>query len=262
MNFGTSSLHLLWLATLMLAGCGQHEDAGSVQTQARDVEAFDSIDMEGAARLEIDVGGSPALVVEGRESVLARVETDVRGGTLHIRSKPKDWFISNGRPRVTVKITVPNLESLQLEGGNDVHLRGFKGGETRIRIAGAARIKATGQLAELTIHMSGAGHADFSELLADAAKVTVDGVGSVVVHPKDTLDATMNGVGAILYTGTPRQVNTRMNGLGTIGQRDPKDAEQNEAIDPDLLQPEYEDEKPAPEKPAAEKLDVESTEVI
>ena len=39
--------------------------------------------------------------------------------------------------------------------------------------------------------------------IADEAKVTVDGVGSVYVHPKDTLDATMNGVGAILYTRQP-----------------------------------------------------------
>ncbi len=71
--------------------------------------------------------------------------------------------------------------------------------------------------------MAGAGHGDFSRLVADEAKVIVEGVGSVIVHPKDTLDATMNGVGAILYTGNPREVNTRMNGLGTIARRDAKD---------------------------------------
>ena len=71
--------------------------------------------------------------------------------------------------------------------------------------------------------MAGAGHGDFSRLVADETKVVVEGVGSVIVHPKDTLDATMNGVGAILYTGNPREVNTRMNGLGTIARRDAKD---------------------------------------
>jgi hypothetical protein len=74
--------------------------------------------------------------------------------------------------------------------------------------------------------------------------VTVDGVGSVIVNPRDSLDATMNGVGAILYIGTPSRVNTRMNGLGTIGQRNPSDgseAESNEPADPESLQLERED---------------------
>jgi hypothetical protein len=168
--------------------------------------------------------------------------------------------MSNNRRRITLKITVPKLDSLQVEGGNDVRLTGFDGGETHIRAAGAAHILADGHLNELTVRMSGAGHGDFSRLIADDAKVIVEGVGSVIVHPKDTLDATMNGVGAILYTGNPREVNTRMNGLGTIARRDPKDVQQEDQadapVDPDSLQPEYEKPK---QKPASAS---DSTEVI
>jgi hypothetical protein len=36
-------------------------------------------------------------------------------------------------------------------------------------------------------------------------------------------------------------VNTRVNGLGTIGQRGSKDKPARKPIDPDQLQPEYED---------------------
>jgi hypothetical protein len=42
------------------------------------------------------------------------------------------------------------------------------------------------------------------------------------VHPEESLEATVNGVGAILYTGSPRQVTSSMNGLGTIGKKDGK----------------------------------------
>jgi hypothetical protein len=240
---------LVVACALTLSACDDDpRPAGPVSSETRSVDSFDSIDMEGAARLEITVGKTESLVIEGREKAISRVETDVRGDTLHIESKPKDWFISNGRPRITIKVTLPRLESLNVEGGNDVRLSGFDGGDTRIKVAGAAHIKAEGSLDELEVHMAGAGHADFSKLVADDAEVTVDGVGSVVVHPKDTLDATMNGVGAILYTGSPREVNTRMNGLGTIGRQQEKDLEVEEEdepadeIDPDELQPEY-DEK-------------------
>ena len=67
----------------------------------------------------------------------------------------------------------------------------------------------------------------------------------------------MNGVGAILYTGNPREVNTRMNGLGTIAHRDPKDMESEETedtpADPDTLQPEYERPKQKPATLIADK---------
>jgi Putative auto-transporter adhesin, head GIN domain len=255
-----ASLLAFSASALLLAGCDEHEvDAGPVLTETRDVGEFDSIEMEGAARIEISVGSPASLTIEAREEVAKRVKAEVRGDTLYIKSKPKDWFIVNGRPRVTLRIAVPELESLQLDGGNDVSLTGFDGGDSRIRAKGAAHIKAKGRLDELTVHMAGAGHADLSGLIADEAKVTVDGVGSVYVHPKETLDATMNGVGAILYTGSPREVNTHMNGLGTIGRRTPKDRgyddedrNEDQSIDPDTLQPEYEDAEKRPTSGSAE----------
>jgi hypothetical protein len=254
---------LIVASAMALNACNDRDDrrsswGGQGRSETRKVDSFDSIDMRGAARLEITVGQPESLVVEGRASSIERVETEVRNDTLYIESKPRDWFMSNNRRRITVKITVPELESLEVEGGNDVRLTGFAGGETKIRAAGAAHILADGYLDELTIRMAGAGHGDFSRLIADEAKVIVEGVGSVIVHPKETLDATMNGVGAILYTGNPREVNTRMNGLGTIARRDSKDMDDEEhedaPIDPDDLQPEYEAPK---QKPA-----VDATEVI
>jgi hypothetical protein len=254
-------------AVLALSACGRsdyesdHEDGhGAMRTETRELGAFDSISMQGAARMEITVGPAQSVVVEGRERSVGRVTTQVREGTLYIETRRKDWFVASGGQRLTLKIAVPELATLRLEGGNDVRLTGFDGGSSSINATGAAHIEADGRLDTLNVHLAGAGHADLSKLSANVANVTVDGVGSVIVHPQDSLDATMNGVGAILYTGTPRRVNTRMNGLGTIGQREPKEAAQDEheaapgAPDPDTLQPERE----APGKKQA----ADTTEVI
>jgi hypothetical protein len=249
----------------MLSACDGVDDrrgsSGPSRTETRDVGSFNAVQMSGAARLEITVGKAESLVLEGRAASIERVKAEVRHNTLIIESKPRDWFMSNNRRRITVRITVPRLESLQVEGGNDVRLTGFDGGESNIQASGAAHIFAEGHLAELTVRMAGAGHGDFSRLIADQAKVVVEGVGSVIVHPKDTLDATMNGVGAILYTGSPREVNTRMNGLGTIARKEAKDLDDDDddddAIDPKDLQPEYAEPKHKPKKPTSD-----STEVI
>lgn len=246
---------------LVLSACGdRHFDQGPLRTESRDVGTFDAIDMDGDGRLQIDVGSPASITIEGKESVVAALKTEVRGDTLYVRSKRKDWMFFGGSQRLTLRITVPRLASLKLDGGNDVRLTGFNGGESNIKLQGAAHVEADGTLKALTVYMAGAGHADFSKLVANDAKVTVDGIGSVFVNSKDSLNATMNGVGAILYTGNPHVVNTSMNGLGRISQRKPKDVERGEqdegqgpderkSVDPESLQPEYErDRKKEPRK--------------
>ena len=241
----TSSTRYLVVASAALAlfGCTEHD--ATLRTEVREVGPFDAIDMEGAARLEISVGADRFVRVDAVGTALERVVTEVRGDTLYIESRPKDWLPTNGRPRVTVRIGVPTLVSLRLGGGNDVQLQGYAGGASTIEAEGASHIKAEGRLDRFIVRMSGAGHADFSELIAKDTRVTVDGVGSVTVHPEEKLDATMNGIGAIFYLGSPRDVSTRMNGLGRIVRRDSKDSEsvadEQPEFDPETLQPEYED---------------------
>jgi hypothetical protein len=215
---------VLWVAcaALTLSAC-EYEHVGprrSVTTETRAVASFDAIEFEGDARLEISVGEPAEVVIRGQPGVVKSTLTRVAGNTLHIEVGRKNWNWSKDRQRLTLQIKVPQLRSLRLDGGNVVRLKGFKGGESSISVNGAASIRASGELDQLTVHLAGAGHADLSRLAANAAKVTVDGVGSVLVNSKESLDATMNGVGAIFYSGSPRQVNSSMNGFGTISKRD------------------------------------------
>lgn len=253
------------IAVVLLTGCGDRSDwggdKGPVVSERREVKAFDSIEMEGAARLEITIGEPLSVQLSGHEKAVRRMETEVRGNTLHIKGRARDWVIRDNNSRLTVQITVPRLESLEIEGGNDVRLVGLHGGKTTIRAAGAVNINADGQLDELTVRMMGAGHADLGKLAATDATVTVEGVGNVIVNASNSLEARMNGVGAIFYVGTPKKVNTRMNGLGTIAQRDDDESSDEEdfevepkadqesapaPVDPNSLQPEREGAKEPP----------------
>lgn len=254
----THDIFALGLVCAVLSGCGGADlDRGAMRTEVRAVGTFDSIDMDGDGKLQIQVGAPASVTVEGREAVVANIKTEVRGTTLHIDGKRRDWMFFGGSPRLTLRITVPRLASLKLDGGNDVRLTGFNGGKSNIHVQGAAHLQADGVLKGLTVYLAGAGHADFSRLVADEAKVTVDGIGSVYVNSKDSLDATMNGVGAILYTGNPHVVNTTMNGLGRISQRKPEELEERgrrEPIDPESLQPEYEKDAGEERSKVLEKL--------
>lgn len=233
------------VATAALVGCAR-EASGPLETQIREVGTFTAIDTEGAVELKVTVGTAASVQVEAPADLLEELKTEVRGETLYIKSKPKDWLFKKGRSRPKVTIATPTLASLRLHGGHEVEIHGFAGGESQIKAEGAVDIEAEGELDRLTIRLAGASNGDFSRLLATHAHVTVEGVGSVVVHSTETLDATMNGVGSIKYTGTPREVSTRMNGLGRItradgyeSRRDEPAQDDNVEIDPDTLQPEY-----------------------
>lgn len=247
MSFHYARVAVALAALAVLSACGRSEiGTGPVQTQQRQVGDFNAIDVEGATRLEITVGSPAAVEVEGRERFVDRLQTEVRDRTLHVTATRKDWLTIGTSPRVTVRIRLPSLASLDVRGGNDVQLTGLTGGDTRIHLEGASNLNGSGHLEGLDVFMAGAGHADLAGLIARSAKVTVAGVGNVTVHAEEALDATMNGVGAIFYLGNPHQVNTHMNGLGTISQRETSDAaSQHPPVDPDSLQPEAEQ----PEQP-------------
>lgn len=211
------------VATLtLLAGCDSHDYRDdTMRSETRDVAPFDAVEMNGSVQLEIKVGEPASIVLRGPDRAIELTSTEVHEGTLRIRTSRKDlgWTLQHDG-RLTVVVSVPQLKSVRLQGGNDVRITGFQGGATTIDVEGAARVRASGELDQLTVAMQGAGFADLGDLMVNEAQVTVDGIGQVIVHPKNTLDATLNGVGAIFYEGSPQSVNTHMNGIGTISQRD------------------------------------------
>lgn len=223
------STALVMLGTLSACGVDHDLPRGPMTSETREVGDFDSIVVRGSAQLQITVGEPASLSIEGNEEAVKALKAEVHGDTLRIRTSGKQWMFPGGNSRLIVKVTMPKLEELKLEGGNDVRVAGFNGGDTTIEIEGAANLKANGHVDELVVSMEGAGHADLRDLIAGDAKVTVDGVGSVYVNSTESLDATMNGVGAILYSGTPHEVNTSMRGLGTIS----KDRERKASDDQD-----------------------------
>jgi hypothetical protein len=210
-------LGVVVLSALALSACGR-EEASPLATETRELAGFTAIDLEGAASVDVTVGAEHRVEIEAPQRIIDRIETAVEGDKLVIRTRLKDWISTTGSSRVALRISLPELASLRVDGGNDVQLHGFSGGEASIRADGAAQIRATGALDSLRVYFAGAGDGDFRELVASDAHVRVDGVGNVVVHATQSLDATMNGVGSIRYTGNPSSVNTHMNGLGRIAR--------------------------------------------
>lgn len=213
------SMLLCVAVVAFMSACVRKHDGPPMASEQRPLDDFTTIELAGNTHLDIVVGQAPSLTIEAPEDEIGRIEVQVRDETLRIEHRPQRKF-SNRHERAHLTVTVPTLAALRADGGHTVSIRGLAGGDTDVRIEGGVKIDAEGALDTLTLRMSGAGKGDFSRLTASNAHVTVDGVGKVVVHPTQSLDATVNGVGSIDYIGKPREVRSRLNGLGRISARE------------------------------------------
>jgi len=199
---------------LLLGGC----DREPIEAASRDLGTFEAIDLRGAAEIDVVVGQSASLKIEGSQYAVKNLRTEVSGDTLSIEAKKSGWAWFGDRDELKFTITMPKLTTLLSSGAGSIHVSGLNGGEQLVRIAGAHSIEARGQLDKLTVELDGAGNVDYSKVTTQDAKVTVNGAGHVVVKPTQSLSATVNGVGAIHYVGEPQKVESSIHGIGTISR--------------------------------------------
>jgi hypothetical protein len=190
------------------------------ETQTRNVGKFDAVAMTGAGTLDVTVGQEGSVAIEGDSDVLRHYETEIRDGTLYI-GPPRDrlWFGFHGDlGKVAVRITLPRLTALSFSGSGDTNVAGLAGGMTSLTVNGSGSMKAQGQLDRLILTINGSGHADLPNLAIDDALVIVNGSADVVLQPRQSLAATINGSGKVQYVSVPAKITSVIRGIGTVQQ--------------------------------------------
>jgi hypothetical protein len=202
-------------ALLLLAACSGGGDR-TPKEDARPVEGFESIELRGGARVDVQVGQPASLVVSGGADAVANLESRVTNGTLVLQSRRRGFRVWTGGEPVRLRVTLPTLRTLTINGATEAQLNGPSGGELDLVVNGAASFQASGSVDRLTARLNGAGNMDLSRLSAVNATVEANGAGNITVYVTGSLDARVNGVGSIRYRGAPAQVQTAINGVGSI----------------------------------------------
>ncbi len=193
-------------------GTQHNEEYGPIKKENRNLEYFDQISINVAADILIRNRNPAKVTLHAQEHILPILTTDIEQQKLVIGVNQS----FNATAPIKIVIDAPSIRSILLNGSGEVKLKNMDGKHLEIRMAGTGDLWAEGSVTTLVVSLEGSGDINTSELLTDHATVRLSGTGKIKVHAQQRLDSDIQGVGQIVYYGSPSQVNKSINGVGQI----------------------------------------------
>lgn len=191
---------------------GRVRGSGNIVTQTRDISGFSKIDAGGAYDIEVVAQKEFSVEVQGDDNLVEFVKTEVHGDTLEISNSKR--FSTGGR--IVIRISAPDIESLDLSGASTAKLSNVKNESLRIESKGASKVIASGETKDLFVDLAGASKLDASELKSVNAEVEARGACHANVSVTGDLKAQASGASRVNYSGNPQNVERSVSGASSV----------------------------------------------
>lgn len=230
---------LLFLALLLIAACDPDGNgprisgSGNVVTEARTLDAFDRIQIDGSTNIVLRQAATQAVSVEGDDNIVPIIVTQVRNGELLI-SNTQSYNTKNA---VTVYVAIPTISALRIRGSSDlIGTTALEGEALTIEVSGSGNVDAVlyydelvtsvtgssditlvGEVIKQSVSVTGSGNYRARELSSEECFINVTGSGDGVVRVSKLLDAKVTGSGDVVYYGNP-EVRSSVTGSGDLAK--------------------------------------------
>ncbi len=211
---------------------------GYIVTIERTTNDYDGISASGFYDVELIDGTEGKITLTGEENILDYIETEVKGGTLVIKSKDNKNLIPSKGEGVFITIPVDEIDAIRLSGsGNFVGKKTLNTKDMDIRVSGAKNIDLTidatdisvetsgssnialkGKSKELWIRSSGSSNVKAYGLEVEEATLELSGSSNVELMVNESLNSRVSGSGNIHYRGNPEKVRNQISGSGTVSK--------------------------------------------
>lgn len=186
--------------------------------EVRDVPTFTRISFGFPGKLYLKQGSPQKVELEGDQDVLEEVETEVDGDRLKI-GKDGKWFDWNSNDKITVYITVQNIEGVSVSGSGDlIGQNKIRTNDLDLNVSGSGSLSLDVEArGDVEADVSGSGNVDlkghFQNFESD-----VSGSGRVVLAATidENADFGISGSGKIQASGTADKVKTSISGSGKV----------------------------------------------
>ncbi len=236
---------LIFMLSVMLfaTGCVREDfcirGEGQITEVSINLDDFNSINLRGSMDVVISYGDKQEVFAEGHRNIIDHLETSVHDGIWSI-GLDQGCFLNF---ELTVYITLPDLEKVELNGSRDILINDFnnkgslsienngsgkisldavRGSEAvDIRISGSGPVQCyepLPDLKDLSVIISGSGSFKGFQARADNCSARISGSGSCEVYVADNLDVNISGSGNVYYKGRP-EITTGGGGSGRLISR-------------------------------------------
>jgi hypothetical protein len=206
--------------------------------ETRNLKDFTKVNFGVSGNLYINIGPEFKVVLEGDKDLLEDIETEVSGGKLVIK---KDNWHMNMNERVTVYITMPEIEGLGVSGSGKAEIKdAVKSDDLSLSVSGSGKI-FTNTIAVNNLKCSisgsgdinvGGGNADTGDISISgsgnytgetakikSADISISGSGNCMINVSESLTAHVSGSGDVTYTGGSPKIDARVSGSGKVRSR-------------------------------------------
>lgn len=219
---------------LSFSSCKKVVGEGPLETEDRTITNFTGLSTSIAGTINYTQAPFYKVQIQAQRNILNILESYKVGNELILKFRNNVNVTSHSN--ITVNISAPSLESLQLSGAANVNVTGnFVSNNFSTNVSGSgnltvdnlqitavltARVSGSGNIKVFTgtatignVFVSGSGNIDLSAIKTLGAEAKISGSGSAKVNVTQTLDATISGSGNVFYWDNP-VVTTHISGSG------------------------------------------------
>jgi hypothetical protein len=212
--------------------------SGNVVTREEPITGFAQVDVSQGFKVAVSQAENFSVVVRVDDNLLPYLQVVKQGNTLRIGLKPGQIY-SIRNATMQAEVTMPELAGLDLSGGSQATVTGFKStgalsvhlsgashlqgdiqsGDASLNLSGASDITLSGSGQDVRIDASGGSQLDLADFPVAGADVSLSGASQATVSPSGRLDVSASGASRVYYLGNPTLGTMDTSGASSVQPR-------------------------------------------
>ena len=198
-------------------GNAQVKGNGDLVSKMRELSKFKAIEIAiGYDKILVNCDQEPSIHISGDKNILPLITTIISKGVLKIESD--STFETKADSEII--INVKSLKEFTFDGVGETVIQNVNSEKFICNINGVGSCDLNGKVKSFYVSVNGVGSVNARQLIADDVVANLNGVGSVKLYAKNSLNASVNGVGGLTYFGNPTELILNDSGIGGITKGD------------------------------------------
>ena len=225
---------IISLLSLIFQSCSLNLKRGNgiIEIEHVNVENFNRLNIGGNYDVVLIKGEETRVVIETDENLIPFINVELFEQTLSINNvhnlkSTEGIFIevyytelnkifSTGASNLENESVIINEKlTINLSGAGSIDFE-IQTSKVNVNLTGAGIIRLSGETAIQETHISGAGGLRAMELKSLECNINLSGLGGAEVFATEKLEATITGIGGIIFAGNPKVIEKQITGLGKI----------------------------------------------